>query len=205
MTEYKSCNITPQVINEAFNLCIENDGLRAGICCNTYMQARELGSLIKDIRIEYEPYTSKHIVDSPHGSIIRFCNGSTLNIFAAKETVRGKRFNYLIVDDSVDNNIQTDVLKHLVREYKLYDLEECDNYEDLFDFAESELQAPLLQWQRDMLTVLCSGGTYIAGRIVGKKLITDIYKKWKDQNSENPECCPCEYTYDQIMSGIKED
>ena len=80
---------------------------------------------------------------------------------------------------------------------------EYDTYEDLIDFAEEELKTPLKEWQRDMLIVLCSGGTYIAGRNSGKELILDIYKKWKDR-ATIPSCSPCEYTYDQIMAGISD-
>ena len=205
MKMYDVRYITSQLIIEAFEVCVKNEKCKVGLCCVSCQQVRYLTDAIKNLGIKYEPFYIERIITNSHEIIVRFCNGSTLNVFSVQETARGKRFHHLIVDESVDDNIQATILKRLVAEYKPYELDKYDAYEDLFEFAESELQTPLLQWQRDMLTVLCSGGTYITGRIVGKKLITDIYIKWKDQNSESPECCPCEYTYDQIMSGIKED
>lgn len=74
---------------------------------------------------------------------------------------------------------------------------------DLIDFAESMLQSPLHDWQKDMLICLHNGGTYIAGRTMGKQQIINIHKEWLESLQPDKNHCASEdvtFTYEQLMS-----
>ena len=72
---------------------------------------------------------------------------------------------------------------------------------DILKFAESQINAPLMDWQKEMLLGLLKGEFYIAGRNIGKQQVIDIYRRWLEKEITS-ECCECEYTYDEIMAGI---
>lgn len=76
--------------------------------------------------------------------------------------------------------------------------------QDLLDFAEDILQSPLQQWQREILSCLFRGQTYIAPRTGGKQIMSNIFQKWYNAPRRNAEPCDIydiQYTYEQLMAG----
>lgn len=76
--------------------------------------------------------------------------------------------------------------------------------EDLLDFAEEVLQAPLHKWQRDMLTCLAKGQIYIPSRSSGKQAMLNVYREWSEtprRSIESSGAYNVQYTYEQLMAG----
>ena len=79
----------------------------------------------------------------------------------------------------------------------------CD-VDDLLDFAEDALRAPLQQWQREMLTCWAKGQIYISSRAAGKQRMANIYREWYETrccNVEPSTSYDIQYTYEQLMAG----
>lgn len=203
--EYDTCTITPQLVKDTFDICIENDGLKAGICCRYYNQIKEISEFVREAAESYPPwYIEQVVTNNNREAVVRFTNGSSINVFKAGESSRGKRFHYLRVDETVDGELQNNVLIRTICSFNYQDPVFKSELADLLTFAQHKLQSQLHPWQKDMLTVLLKGGIYIAGRNIGKQAINSIYEEWKN-NKLALHCCPCEYTYDEIMAGIKEE
>lgn len=76
--------------------------------------------------------------------------------------------------------------------------------EDLLDFAEETLRAPLHQWQREMLTCWAKGQIYISSRAAGKQRMANIYREWHETRhcDTKPRISyDVKYTYEQLMAG----
>ena len=79
----------------------------------------------------------------------------------------------------------------------------CD-VDDLLDFAEDVLQAPLHKWQRDMLTCWAKGQIYISSRVIGKQIMESVYQEWQKTRRDEIEpitSYDVQYTYEQLMAG----
>lgn len=202
---YQVCDITSSIIHETFNLCLQNAVLHAGICCSSLRQLVEVKETLEDIEADSPPWYIDRIRCHANGIVVSFQNHSVMDIFVANESARGKRFHYLRVDTQINENIQTHVLRYLIRDYQFSQRGDNETLEDLLAFAESVLQTPLHHWQRDMLTCMLQGGTYEGGRSIGKTQMLNIHRAWTENpNTLNDNFCVYKtvYTYDQLMKGV---
>lgn len=90
------------------------------------------------------------------------------------------------------------------RQYNENEFEREIDIEDLLDFAEDVLQAPLHQWQREMLTCWAKGQIYISSRAAGKQRMANIYREWHETRHRDTKpriSYDVKYTYEQLMAG----
>lgn len=201
---YDECIISKQVIADAYDICYANPNLRAGVCCSSMQQLRDLEKEIDEIHSSCPPWLTELRLTrrsgSTHSEVIRFDNGSILEFFVATESCRGKRFHYIRVDENLDREVKDYMMQALVCDYT-FDHPNIDaDLADLLAFAEAMTHSPLPLWQKDMLIHLYNGDTFVTGRSLGKQTISAIYTEWRLKREND--CCPCEFTYDQIMAGI---
>ena len=132
MTTYNICTINRQTVEAAFDLCIQNDGLRAGVACKTRAQLTDIKRIVQEIEDAIYPRCIEKIMASWQGVVVMFENGSVLDIFAATQRARGKRFHCLQVDEGIDESIQNTVLRRLMRPFQDRDAED-EGFEDLLE------------------------------------------------------------------------
>lgn len=203
---YEECIISKQTIADAFNMCIVNPSLRAGICCRSIQQLQSLEEDINCVISSCPPWyidaRRTRRSSNRHSETIQFDNGSILEFFVASESARGLRFHYLRADENIDEAIRFDVLPHLIRDYQFSHTNIEPECADLLEFAKSVLNTPLHHWQSEMLINLYNGRPFSTGRSLGRQTISKIYADWA-QLAIQGNCCDCEYTYDEVMAGIQ--
>lgn len=201
-TAFTRQDVTPTYIvcdleyaeHNALDLCSRYPMLRAGICCSSYQQFAEIYAMIQRTSIAEVPSVER-IRGRTDSLLIEFNNQSTLEIFIGRDTSRGKYFHWLLVDKDVNDALQNDVLRHLVRNYEF-----DETLNDLFLFAESSLQQPLHRWQREMLMSMLTGSIYVTGRSLGKQQMVNIYNEWRNPSQLTYDI---ELTYNELMKQEK--
>lgn len=201
MRSYEVCEITPRVVRKIFDACVRHSTFQAGICCSSFNQLTALREVIEEIEDESPPWYVEQVYFNVNGMEVRFQNGSRLDIFVGNEASRGKRFHCLRVDSATNENLQQYVLRYMIRDYQFADTIDSDEdgeLEDLLAFAEAMLGQPLHHWQRDMLISMLKGSVYVPGRSLGKAVVTNIFKEWKERLQGEHTVI---YTYDALMEG----
>ena len=208
MTTYNTCTINRQTVECAFDLCIHNDGFRAGSACKTRALLTDVTKNIKEMEEDIYPFPwhVEKTITSNNGVMVVFENGSVLDIFVATQSARGKRFHCLQVDEGIDERIQNTVLRRLIRPFQDRDAED-EGFEDLLEFAERMLNQPLLRWHKDMLKCLYTMKKYIVPPMADKEEANNLCSSYNEYLSNELEIrnkrkpTVVSYTYDELMTG----
>ena len=107
---YLKSAITRQITN-----CIANENYRAGIFVSLRPKLDIVADILKDIVEEYHMISdsndNRSIILSQNEVIMKFESGSTIKAVVASENSRGRRFNDIICDHQIDNELIDVVVK----------------------------------------------------------------------------------------------
>lgn len=106
-------------ICKAIDICIEKGGYRVGIVCMS-KNIEEIGEVMYNILRNIDPPVGDYIrsfIWSKHRTVVYFKNGSYIKAINASNNLRGGRFNSLLLDEGISDEIVRCVLMTCLIKY----------------------------------------------------------------------------------------
>lgn len=106
-------------ICKAIDTCIEKGGYKVGIVC-MHERMGEISEVLYNILRNIKPPVGDHIrsfICNKHRPVIYFKNGSFIKIFNASADARGHKFNSLLLDEGISDEIVRCVLMPYLVKY----------------------------------------------------------------------------------------